>query len=686
MTTLKFPLEKLQLLSIKAKKAITDGEYATALQTSKDLNDTLEKHQPTPIWETDGTARPYSIVVVGYRALSEQQPLVDVLLELEQSRFELIFVENSAQKIFAIPEDREGTNVRVIRIGINLGVGIARNVAIKSSTGAGIIMLDDDGLTDEDSIEALIELYESAQATAVRGKVLPKSSSETPPQHYYPGDRITSRYCDIEGLSIWRKSELLRVGMFDPILFGHEGVELTVRLFPYNGPEAFLYQPKAVLWHDFYNDPNKLSDKMARYERLTKYITYKIPHYQMVLNMFSKAEQDITAQALFQHRCAFVEAAKTNKKNPPVSIITTCYNGAEFMADFVEALLRQTDQNFELVFVDDGSEDASADLLEELLPQDFPLKLVRCEQRGRSAALNTALATASHDLCLVADVDDIPVPQRVEWTKAAYSLYPDAAMIGFMIYDNASHARASRPFPSSAIPLSVRGFFGMPAPFPGFSFKKSKVEKEFNESLPAGVDCDWIFRSLKRDGCDGYLIPLNVTYYRLHDGQITAAFRPVQRTTALKYLKEKHMSVLGDALSSDQDVEFFAGWTPIRTGGEYWKVHDYALRLIDGAHQAGTETSRLRKEVYDHLNALHLKITREDRLSLKTLFDRAKNNENTLKENLSTTAAERNDLQRRLDDLQSRLDFSEAALTSMQVSKSWRITSPIRAVGRIFAK
>ena len=650
------PTQKLLKLGLEAKEAIEAKDYETALKISTQISECIETDQAPAIVETDGAERDYSIVVVGYRAVEEHKPLIETLLALDPARFEIIFAENSETPIFDIGEDTAAGNLRILRMGANLGVGIARNLAIKSASGRGIIMIDDDGLTDEASIEALIDLFEAAEATAVRGKVLPKAEDIEPPQHYDPGDRIMPRYCDIEGMSIWRRSELMRVGMFDPILFGHEGVELTARLYVLNGPEAFLYQPKAVLYHDFALDPDKVHEKMERYEKLTHYIIHKNPDYQSTINVYRNMGNDLISPTLIQHRCQFAKASQLRKSDPKVSILTTCYNGAEFIPQFVEALSVQTDQNFELIFVDDGSDDGSADLLKEFLPAGTDCTVIDGGKVGRSGALNKALAAANCDICLVADVDDLPLPQRVEWTKYAYDLYPDAGMIGFLIYDVTSHVRASRPFPSEAVPLSVRRYFGMPSPFPGFSFRKSKTTQSFDESLKAGVDCDWMFRSLNLDRCDGYLIPLNITFYRLHEGQITTSRRHLQRETALRYLRERHNALLGPDEGDDESLALFAGWSPIENDADHEQMLNYALKLLAGAHRAEVDVNRLRQETYDHLNNSRLRLL----------------------------SSHRHTLSRESEEFRNRMDHAEEAIDRIKKSSSWRLTRPLRAVGRLF--
>lgn len=651
---------------------IEHAEYAAACDTSAALSKAIDTVDVPMALTGDGATRPYSILLVGYKPLEQQQPLVTELLALDQSRFELLFVENSLDDVFAIPEERAGGNVTVLRLGDNYGVGVARNLGIRVATGKAIIMIDDDGYTTSENIEALITLFEEAAATVVRGKVVPRSASDTPPPHYAPGERVVQRYCDIEGMAIWRSSELKRVGMFDPLLFGHEGTDLTARLYPLNGPDAFLYEPKAVLWHDFSQDPQKVEAKLARYEKLTAYINHKNPDYRKILSVFRNLHNDLLASSMLDYRKRFVANSKVAPNAEPISIITTCYNGAEFIPAFIEALCAQTDQNFELIFVDDGSSDGSYKLLQETLPNGFPCKHIQIRNSGRAAALNRAFDMAQHNLCVVADVDDLPVPQRIEWARHAFAQHPDADMIGFMIYDVQSHARASRPFPRKETTLEVRSYFGMPAPFPGFAFRKANMGHRFDESLAAGIDCDWIFRAIIDHGRAGVIVPLNVTFYRLHEGQITSTKRNTQRATALRYLQQRHHNLLRNKLPNQEVLlEKLAGWQPIENGPDYWLVHEYAQSLLEGVNQAKVDGDSLREEVHELLNRYHLNILRLDRQKLKNHHSSSVRRSEQAQAAIEQAQAE-------IEHARRAQSEAETKVEALETSTSWRVTAPIR--------
>ena len=76
---------------------------------------------------------------------------------------------------------------------------------------------------------------------------------------------------------------------------------------------------------------------------------------------------------------------------PTVSVIIPSYNRVLFLKEAIDSVLAQDFNDFELIVVDDGSTDATPELLES-----YPhIRVVRQEHRGVSAARNAGIARAS---------------------------------------------------------------------------------------------------------------------------------------------------------------------------------------------------------------------------------------------------------------------------------------------------
>lgn len=87
-----------------------------------------------------------------------------------------------------------------------------------------------------------------------------------------------------------------------------------------------------------------------------------------------------------------------------VSVIMPCHNAARFVRDSIGSVLSQTFQHWELVVVDDGSSDATPEILESL--RDPRIRVIRQPNRGVSAARNTGIAAARGLYLAFLDADD----------------------------------------------------------------------------------------------------------------------------------------------------------------------------------------------------------------------------------------------------------------------------------------
>lgn len=94
----------------------------------------------------------------------------------------------------------------------------------------------------------------------------------------------------------------------------------------------------------------------------------------------------------------------------PVTVLVPAYNERECIANTLNSLA-VSDHPIEVIVIDDGSTDGTADIVEEM---DLPfVRLIRQVNGGKSSALNTGIAAASHDIIVMMDGDTVFEPSTV---------------------------------------------------------------------------------------------------------------------------------------------------------------------------------------------------------------------------------------------------------------------------------
>lgn len=92
-----------------------------------------------------------------------------------------------------------------------------------------------------------------------------------------------------------------------------------------------------------------------------------------------------------------------------ISVIIPIYRVEKYIEACIRSVMGQNYRDFELILVDDGSPDASAQVAEDLLKTNDTVsyKIIHTENRGVSAARNTGLAEATGEYVIMVDSDDV---------------------------------------------------------------------------------------------------------------------------------------------------------------------------------------------------------------------------------------------------------------------------------------
>jgi len=103
-----------------------------------------------------------------------------------------------------------------------------------------------------------------------------------------------------------------------------------------------------------------------------------------------------------------------------VAIVIPCYNHERYVKRALESVFAQTHRNIELVVIDDGSRDATADIARTVLAgSPFPSRFVTRANRGAAETINEGIGLSSSPFINVLNSDDWFTPDRIEMMLAS---------------------------------------------------------------------------------------------------------------------------------------------------------------------------------------------------------------------------------------------------------------------------
>jgi glycosyltransferase involved in cell wall biosynthesis len=227
-----------------------------------------------------------------------------------------------------------------------------------------------------------------------------------------------------------------------------------------------------------------------------------------------------------------------DKALPLISVIIAAYNAADYIAESVYSVLRQSHTGLEIIVIDDGSKDATADIMRTLARQDERVVLLTGHtNEGVSAARNRGLAHARGDWVAILDADDLFHEKRLELLLAFATTHGlDVAADNLEMRDFATGAPRGRAFPDAwmapAADITIVDFLerDLPGMFAReLGFIKPIMRTEFlrmhgigyNPSIWAGEDFLLYLDCLKA-GAQFRLLPDALYIYHLREGSASS--------------------------------------------------------------------------------------------------------------------------------------------------------------------
>lgn len=136
------------------------------------------------------------------------------------------------------------------------------------------------------------------------------------------------------------------------------------------------------------------------------------------------------------------------------------YNGEKFLPEAVESMLLQSYKNFEFIIIDDGSTDATADILLQYGKRDPRITLIKFnDNQGLAASLNFGFDLARGDYIARMDADDISLSSRLEEQVLYLDEHPDIGICGTWVELIGESVGKLWKYPISHEAICVQMFF-----------------------------------------------------------------------------------------------------------------------------------------------------------------------------------------------------------------------------------
>jgi glycosyltransferase involved in cell wall biosynthesis len=217
---------------------------------------------------------------------------------------------------------------------------------------------------------------------------------------------------------------------------------------------------------------------------------------------------------------------------PLISCIVPAYNAERYLAEAIDSILAQTYPHTQIIVVDDGSTDGTADVVARYGGR---IEGHRQPNGGTSAARNRGIAAACGEFLAFLDADDLWHPEKLARQAARFEASPELTVSlthiqNFWVAGLEAEAARFKEHPRNG-------------PVPGYSpvtmlARRAVFEQtgDFTDGLAFADSLDWFLR-LREQGIGVEMLDDVLVYRRMHHANKTRSFRESDRDEFLKLVK-----------------------------------------------------------------------------------------------------------------------------------------------------
>ena len=212
---------------------------------------------------------------------------------------------------------------------------------------------------------------------------------------------------------------------------------------------------------------------------------------------------------------------------PAVSVIMQAYNVAPYIGDAIRSALTQTFTDLEVIVVDDGSKDDTAEVVRQFAASDARVRLVQQTNRGLPGARNTAMRDARGEYFALLDSDDVWEPRFLAEQIAILESRPDVDIVtgnGWYL-GGPNHGQPARPYPDPRPNPALASIIGDEWSVFIMSVFRRAVHTRigaFDESMRSNEDYDFWLRAAIA-GCSFVRNDKPLGHYRIRTDSLSAS-------------------------------------------------------------------------------------------------------------------------------------------------------------------
>lgn len=207
---------------------------------------------------------------------------------------------------------------------------------------------------------------------------------------------------------------------------------------------------------------------------------------------------------------------------PSVTVTLPSFNAEATLAPCLDSLLAQTYPGFEIVAVDDGSTDGTANLLREYARRDARVRPVFIEHGGVALAAMAGIDAARGRYIARMDADDLALPERLATQAAHLDAHPGVGLVGCRVRFGGDRTQAGgyahyvdwTNTLLSREAIANHRFVELPVPNPSIMFRREVVEQHggyLQGGFPEDYELQlrWLERGVVMEKVDAELLIWN---------------------------------------------------------------------------------------------------------------------------------------------------------------------------------